>query len=1243
MLIWNRPSGRTRALLSLTIIFAMTASFSVSPSSASRRAAPPSHGEAMSAIDGTAKTTPAKTTSSEPPAEAEARAREAYARIEMSFEENRGQIDDEVKFLARGAGYTVFLTATEAVFVLRNAECGLRNENSVNPSASTGEPCSETNPKSEIRNQQSKVLRMKLEGANPRPAVSGQNELEGKVNYFVGSDPAKWRTEIPTFGRVRYEELYQGVGMVYYGNQRQLEYDFVVAPGADYKQIALKFEGADGMALEAGTGDLLLRVGDETVRQQRPVVYQEVNGERQEIESGYALKGAGRVEFAVGQYDASKPLVIDPVLAYSTYLGGGNVDQGNGIAVDSAGNAYVAGNTASTNFPTANAVQGTFAGTDDAFVTKLNANGSALLYSTYLGGSNLDQGYGIAVDSAGNAYVTGQTTSTNFPTANAVQGTNAGGDADAFVTKLNANGSALVYSTYLGGSDFDYGNGIGVDSAGNACVTGFTSSTNFPTANAVQGTNAGGDGDAFVTKLNATGSARLYSTYLGGSNYDGGHDIAVDSAGNAHVTGFTQSANFPTANAVQGTPGLNVGILGDAFVTKLNASGSALLYSTYLGGSSGDQGNGIAVDSAGNAYVTGATASTDFPTTNAVQGTNAGGDADAFVTKLNANGSARLYSTYLGGSNFDAGNGIAVDSAGNAYVTGVTDSTDLPPVNAVQGTYGGGTRDAFVTKLNATGSVRLYSTYIGGSLIDRGFGIAVDSTGNAYVTGTTQSTNFPVTPSSFQPTGGSPGFDVFISKLGNYAIAGRVLDASNNGISGVIVTLSGANSTTATTDSNGNFSFIRTTSGGNYTVTPFKTNYNFTPSSINISNLNNNQDLIFIGTSTAPSPTPLPTPTPTPTSGPAHMQFEFDTYITLEDCSSIDVTVIRTGDTSGALTVDYATSDGTAKQKGDYGINLGTLTFAAGDTRKTITLLISEDAFNEGDENFSVNLFNLVGAATLDQASRSTIIIADDDPSGTTANPMDDTHTFVAQHYHDFLNRQPDPSGLLFWINNIDSCGGNAQCREGKRIDTSAAFFLSIEYQQTGFYAIRLQRAAFGKRSDTATTRMTYQDLARDTRQLGDGVIFGQAGADAKLEQNKQAYATQVVNSAVFNSRFPTSQTAAQYVDALYASAQVTPTPTERSDAITAFGGGGTAGRVAALRKVSDSPSLSNAEFSPAFVLLQYHGYLRRNPTDLPDTNDSGYQFWLGKLDSFGGDFRKADMVKAFLSSSEYRLRFGPS
>jgi len=1157
----------------------------------------------------------------------EAQAREAYGKTPLYFEQNQGQVDSQVNFLTRAGGATIFLTPTEAVIV-RSMPSQDSNTATSNRLRDPGAQIDAAAPPAQLA-----VLRMQLAGANAHPAVVGLDKQEGIVNYFIGNDPAQWHPNIPTYARVQYNEVYPGVDMIYYGDGRQMEYDFVVQPNADANRVSLKFVGADDLQVDAN-GDLVITTAAGEVRQPKPSVYQDAAGVRQEIPGSYLIKENGEVGFSLGAHDASKPLVIDPVLAYSTYLGGSGVDEGHGIAVDSAGNAYVTGQTASTNFPTANAVQGTYGGgTRDAFVTKLNANGSALLYSTYLGGSGEDLGSVIAVDSAGNAYVAGTTASTNFPTANALQGTNAGGNTDSFVTKLNANGSALVYSTYLGGNGEDLGYGIAVDSAGNAYVTGVTDSTNFPTANAVQGTYGGGD-DAFVTKLNANGSAKLYSTYLGGSNFEGGFDIAVDSAGNAYITGETSSTNFPTASALQGTKAGD----DDAYVTKLNANGSALLYSTYLGGSTFEGGNGIAVDSAGNAYVSGFTSSTNFPTANAVQGTKAGDAdaADAFVTKLNANGSALLYSTYLGGSDFEATNGIAVDSAGNAYVTGVIKSTDFPTVNAVQGTHGGATRDAFVTKLNATGSALLYSTYLGGSLIDRGFAIAVDSAGNAYVTGTTFSTNFPVTPDSFQPAGGSSQ-DFFISKLGDYAIAGRVLDASNNGISDVTVTLGGAHAAIATTDSNGDFSFPDTTSGGNYTVTPFKTGYNFTPSSVNINNLNNNQNLIFIGTATGP------TPTPTPTSGQAHVQFEFDTYITPEDCTSFDVAVVRTGDTSGALTVDYATSDGTAKQKGDYEINPGTLTFAPGDTRKTITLLISEDAFNEGDETFSVNLFNLVGAATLDQASRTTIVIADDDPSGTTTNPIDDTQTFVSQHYHDFLNRQADPAGLLFWTNNIDSCGANAQCREARRIDTSAAFFLSIEYQQTGFYAIRMQRTAFGSRSDTASTRVTYEKLVRDTRQLGDGVIVGQAGSDAKLEQNKQNYATQIVTSAAFIARFPTSQTAAQYVDALYASAQVTPTTTERNDAITAFAGGGTAGRVAALRKIADSQSLVNAELNPAFVLLEFHGYLRRNPTDLPDTSDAGYQFWLAKLNQFGGDFRKAEMVKAFLSSSEYRLRFGPS
>jgi uncharacterized protein (TIGR03437 family) len=513
------------------------------------------------------------------------------------------------------------------------------------------------------------------------------------------------------------------------------------------------------------------------LRLHQPVIYQEINGTRQSVDGSFVIQEENQVGFEVVRYDTSKPLIIDPVLSYSTYLGGSGRDLTFGIAVDSSGNAYVTGSTQSNNFPTANAFQAAYGGgTYDAFVTKLNASGSALVYSTFLGGSGGDDwALGIAVDSSGNAYVTGSTQSANFPTANAFQAAFRG-SADAFVTKLNADGSALVYSTFLG--DGSEGYGIDVDSSGNAYVTGRTKSSNFPTANAFQAAIGGGSGtfpgDAFVTKFNAAGSALEYSTYLGGSGNDQGNSIAVDSSGNAYVTGWTASTSFHTANAIQAAYG---GGASDAFVTKLVPTGSALEYSTYLGGSGNDGGSGIAVDSSGNAYVAGWTNSTDFHTANAIQAAiGGGGFTDAFVTKLNASGSS-WYSTYLGGRGSDQGWGIAADSSGNAYVTGYTLSTNFPTVNAFQAAYGGGFSVAFVTELNATGSGLVYSTYLGNNNtnntrfplgdLEPG-GIAVDSSGNAYVTGNTNSTNFP-TANAFQPTygaaSGTISSDAFVTKF----------------------------------------------------------------------------------------------------------------------------------------------------------------------------------------------------------------------------------------------------------------------------------------------------------------------------------------------------------------------------------------------------------------------------------------------------------------------------------------------
>ncbi len=422
-----------------------------------------------------------------------------------------------------------------------------------------------------------------------------------------------------------------------------------------------------------------------------------------------------------------------------------------------------------TDFPKANPIQPALGEESDAFVTKFNATGSALVYSTYLGGSGVDSAKGIAVDSAGNAYVTGSTGSTNFPTANPIQPAFDGLPGnDAFVTKLNPSGNALVYSTYLGGNAGDGGRGIAVDAAGNAYVTGDTISTDFPTASPFQAAFGGSMSDAFVTKLNAAGSALVYSTYLGGGGGccgDGGNAIAVDASGNAYVTGDTSSTDFPTASPFQAAfGGAPFGGGGDAFVTKLNASGNALVYSTYLGGSGDDGGNGIAVDASGNAYVTGDTTSTDFPTASPFQAAFGGG-RDAFVTKLHPAGNALIYSTYLGGSGnvFEAGRGIAADASRNAYVTGETFSTNFPTASPFQPA-NSGNFDAFVTKLHPAGNALVYSTYLGGSNPDRGRGIAVDAAGNAYVIGNTFFFGDFPTVNPIQPANAG-GFDAFVAKI----------------------------------------------------------------------------------------------------------------------------------------------------------------------------------------------------------------------------------------------------------------------------------------------------------------------------------------------------------------------------------------------------------------------------------------------------------------------------------------------
>jgi hypothetical protein len=714
----------------------------------------------------------------------------AYNSLPLYFEANRGQTDPQVKFVSRGSGYTLFLTrGAEAVLVLRKPT---PKRDPLQPPALVSAGVA---PQFEPASPPA-VVRMKLVGRNARPRVEGLDELLGKANYFIGSDRKKWRTNVPMYSTVRYREVYPGVDLVYYGNQRQLEHDYIVAPGADPGSIRLNLAGVEKLSLDS-QGYLSLGVRGGELRLEKPRIYQEVDGVRREVSGCYVLKGTHQVSFQVAAYDAGRSLIIDPVLFYSTYLGGSGKEQGGGggapIAVDSSGNAYVTGATTSSNFPTTSgAFQTTFADGSpdgDAFVTKLNPTGSGLVYSTYLGGSGSDDGHGIVVDSAGNAYVTGSTSSANFPTTPGAFQTTFGGSFDVFVTKLNPTGAGLVYSTYVGGSGDDEGSGIAVDATGSAYITGYTASPFPTTPGAFQTTFGGGSSDAFVTKLNPTGSGLVYSTYLGGSGNDVGKGIAVDATGSAYVTGYAASP-FPT------TPGAFQTIFGggsaDVFVTRIDPTGSTLIYSTYLGGSGDDVGLDLTADASGDAYVTGDTTSTNFPTTPGVFQTTFGGTHDAFVTKLSSTGSGLVYSTYLGGSGNDRGFCIAVDSAGNAYVTGDTTSTDFPTVNATQSTIAGGS-DAYVTTLNPTASGLVYSTYLGGSSNDSGVGIALDSlpNPNAYVLGFTSSTNFPTTAGAYQTTFAGGAQDAFVAKIANITLppgptVGKVTGGGTVDVSGGI-------------------------------------------------------------------------------------------------------------------------------------------------------------------------------------------------------------------------------------------------------------------------------------------------------------------------------------------------------------------------------------------------------------------------------------------------------------------------
>mgnify|MGYP001389337330 CR=1 FL=1 len=688
-----------------------------------------------------------------------------YGDLPLGFEENRGQADRSVRFLSRAGGHTVFLTDTEAVLLL--------------PAPRTRIPEAPAHDA---------VLRMALVGGRPDPRVTGLDPLPGVANYLIGNDPAKWRTGVPNWARVRFAGVYPGVDLVYHGDNpgRRLEYDFVVAPGADPRVIQLAIAGADRVRIDP-SGDLVISVGGREVRFESPVVYQERDGTRTKVRGAYVLRDRARVAFRIGAYDRTRPLVIDPVLAYSTYLGGGGADSGGaGIAVDAAGNAYLLGETNSTNFPvTAGAFDSLKTTTErDAFVAKLNPSGTAVVWATYLGGSGygvwMDNiGDGIAVDASGNVFVVGRTASLDFPTTPGAYRTakfSPDSSWEGFLVKLDAGGAALVYSTFLGG--LANPEGLAIDADGNAFVAGIEWQGTLPTTSGAFQRVRGGGQDAFVMKVNPEGTGVHYSTYLGGSGSDSAAAIAVDDDGNAYVVGGTSSANFPVTPGAFDTvkdPTVVGGYLNvDAFVAKLNPTGSALVYSTFLGGSAsevsgiGRPEGGIALDASGAAYVTGVTQSANFPTTPGALQPALWATYDTFVTKLSPDGSELAYSTYLGGGmgSSEPAGGIVVDGNGIPYVTGYRSgygTAGFPLVSPLpQGSSGYG---IFVSRLNATGTRLFWSTFLSRSGTARVEpGIALDPEGAVYVSGTAGS-GFTTSSGAVQPAFAGGNTDAFVVKL----------------------------------------------------------------------------------------------------------------------------------------------------------------------------------------------------------------------------------------------------------------------------------------------------------------------------------------------------------------------------------------------------------------------------------------------------------------------------------------------
>ncbi len=699
-----------------------------------------------------------------------------YGKLPLAFEPNEGQTDSRVQFLSQGAGYTLFLTGSGAVLSLHKTEA----KSSGDPQ-SKGQKFSKFHPKPGSHD----VVRLTLSGVQKNLSFQGLEKLSGISNYFIGNDRSKWHANIPQYAKIRASEVYPGVDMIYYGHQGRLEYDFTVKPGADPGAIRMKVEGADKVEVSA-EGNLEISVGARKLVFHAPTLYQEEGGTRTPVEGKFSPKNESMIGFEAGVYDKSKPLIIDPQLDYSTYLGGNNLDVGQGIAVDGSGDAYVVGTTTSTNFPTtlgAEQPNDPTSGTYQIFVSEMNSSGTNLVYSTYLGGNGYCDGNALALH-GGNAYITGDSSAVDYPTTAGAFETNATAvNFHGVVTELNSTGSGLVYSTYISlDGNYEDGSAIVVDANGDAYVAGYTSNHDFPTTTGAYETSypdapTSGNEHGFVLEFNPAGTALVYSTFLTGSysgtdtEVDACNGIAVDGSGNAFVIGSTLASNFPTTSGAYQTSDPAVG-KDHGFITELNPTGTGLVYSTYLGGSNDDIFRGMALDGNDDVYVTGGTGSSNFPTTSgAYQTSFPSGGVPAFVLELNpsASGSAQLvFSTFLGGNTSDSGYGILLDGNGDIYVGGQTFSTNFPTTTGAFQTIGpsSGNSYAFVTELSPLGTSLAYSTYLGGNKSDSGSGLAMDGSGNIYLTGNAYSSNFPTTSGAYQTSDPTSSYGhAFVAKF----------------------------------------------------------------------------------------------------------------------------------------------------------------------------------------------------------------------------------------------------------------------------------------------------------------------------------------------------------------------------------------------------------------------------------------------------------------------------------------------